>query len=128
MEIANNMEDYGDLREYINMLFTTNLVCRLKISLEGIRFAVDFFISNWNILKSHFVPVIVGSSVLVGIYRSGSPSINRKFTIMKKFHTSIMTMKACIYDVLRARRVSLTYEFGELPKIIGKNRERLGQC
>jgi len=64
VEIASDYPDFKNLQRVISILFRTDLACRLSLSLDGIRLAVEFFVSNWTALKEHSPPVIVATCLL----------------------------------------------------------------
>jgi hypothetical protein len=125
MEIA---LDYGDLRmlqKEILTLFRTNLACRLNLPLEGIRLSVDFFVSNWSILKGHYSPVIVASCLLSAGYMVHSSTKKTRKILMDVFDVSLSSMQSCLYDVLRSKGIPITYAIGELPELIRHNLQKL---
>jgi hypothetical protein len=113
MEIATEYEDPKSLREYVNMIFTTDLICRLNLSLDGVKSAVEFFVSNWHILKLHYAPVTVASCCLFAGFSAHSSSKKTRKIIMDRFGISLSSVKACLFDVLKKRGIPVNYGIRE---------------
>jgi len=128
MEIASDYPNLQALQEDISILFCTDLVCRLNLPLEGIRLAVEFFVSNWTVLKRHSAPVIVASCLLSAGYMTHS-STKRTLKILRDtFEISLNSIFSCLYDILRSRGIPVTYTICELSELIRTHRGDLIQC
>ena len=125
MEIVSQYPDFHGLQRNISILFRTDLACRLNLSLDGIRLAVEFFVSNWTALKEHSPPVIVGTCLLSAGYLTHTSTKKTRKVLMDAFHISLSSMKSCLYDVLKKNDVSPRYELHDPEHLLIENYERV---
>ena len=125
MEIATQYPDLYGLQRNISILFSTDLACRLNLPLEGIRLAVDFFVSNWIVLRKHSSPVIVGTCLFsAGVFTRTSTIKTRKI-LMDVFRISLSSLKACVYDILKEKKIPLRYGLHDPVQLLRENYERI---
>jgi hypothetical protein len=125
MEIAAEYQDSTSLKDYIEMIDVLDLVSRLHLPPEGIRLAVDFFISNWSLLQGHYAPAAVGSCMLFAGYATHTSDKKTKNILRKKFGSWLSSMQACLYDIVKKHDIPVRYDIGELERIVTDNIEKL---
>jgi len=125
MEIASEYPDFHGLQSNISILFRTDLACRLSLTLDGIRLAVEFFVSNWTALKEHSPPVIVGTCLLSAGYLTHTSTKKARKVLMDVFRISLSSMKSCLYEVLKAKKIPLRYGLNDPALLLLENYERI---
>jgi len=123
MEIVSQYPDFHGLQSNISILFRTDLACRLNLSLDGIRLAVEFFVSNWTALKEHSPPVIVGTCLLSAGYLTRTSSKKTRKILMDTFEISLSSIKSCLYDVLKSKGIRLRYDLHDPERLLVENLE-----